>query len=189
MNEWDDLYERTRLEVEVQVLAAEAAVARAAADDAGLVLACRAHPDEPTTARIIENVRRLAAHESAAIPVRDWEPRLAGLYVEEAVYAWRRDYDEWPSRFNLADRIATTTGLSRRQAERRILATINVADDGYHVHCIRAARLTEILTGEDHSVGAWNPSGEDDLRFYLLAVAQERHASAYRDRHLAEAVA
>lgn len=186
---WDDLYERSRLEIEVQVLAAEAAADRARCGDAELLLACRRHPDDPTLATMVSNVRRLAASQAASAPRRDWEPRLAGMYVEEAVYTWRRDYGEWPTRFNLADRLANTTGLTRRQAEARILATINVAADGYHVHCVRSARLREILAFEDHGVGPWNLRGEDDLRFYLLAEAQDGHAESYTDRYLAEAVA
>lgn len=187
-DDWDDLYERTRLEVEVQVLAANGAVERAAADDAELLLGYREDPEHPTYRQIVDNARRLTAYRAATTPDPDWEPRLAGLYVEEAVYTWRRDYGEWPSRFNLADRLAETTGLTRRQAEARILATINVADDGYHVHCIRSARLLEILTCEDHGVGPWK-AGETDLRFYLLAEAQHRHASDYTDGFLAKGAA
>lgn len=186
--EWNDLYERARLEVECQVLAAEAAVERAKTADIDLRITIRQYPHEPKVARLIDSVRRLAAHR-ANLPAQEWEPRLAGMHVEDAVYTWRRDFGEWPSRYNLADRLARMTGLTHRQAERRILATISAADDGYQVHCIRAIRLREILTDADLGAGPWNDGGETDLRFYLLAEAQDRYVSDYTQGYLAEAVA
>lgn len=179
-----------RLEDENRLLAAEAAVGRAEVEDLErawfykAVDSPQAHEGRHLVLEL-DRYRRDAALRSTPY----WHQELAGLKIEGAVYGWRRDYGEWPSRMNLADRLATETGLSVRRAEKKILDIVNNPSPEVYVYAMRAARMQEVLDDEDYGVGRWNPDGERDLRFYVLAEGQARHARAYSTHYVAERVA
>lgn len=177
--EWQALLERTALDVEVRVLAADCAVKEAEADAATWDAYVRQFPN--TKAADVE--RRLRRH-LAALPFEGFTPQLATRHVEEAVYGWRRDYGEWPSPLNTADRLANECGITHDEAMEHIIAALNDPSDRAHVYLIRTARIDEIVDDVPNASGpAWASNGETEVSLYVSAEGQSAHrlADAYRD--------
>lgn len=172
--EWQELAQLAALEVECRVLAAETAVEQATADDLEMQIYAKENPDHPN----VKALRRYGrAGQAAALALL----RRDGGTVEGAAYGWRRDYGEWPTLHNLADRLAGSCGIAGWAAARRVLAAVNDPSDEAGVHVIRAARLREIMGDEPNTCGpTWNPKGEIDLIFYVTAEAQLDCADLYR---------
>lgn len=173
----------------LEVLKAERAVHDADIEALRLVNVILTHPHSEIPQRYVEVVQRVAGNCE-----REFRIKKKGyvLQIERACYGWRREFGEWPTRFNLADRLASETGVSRKRAERLIFQSINNPGDGCRVHCIRGSLLAEILTGtEDLLVlEPWSATGETDLRFYVLAgEAQELPSIEWWTKSYLEATA
>jgi hypothetical protein len=168
------LQELAALEVEGRLWAAEAAAVGAAADDLEMRLFLRLNPDHPVA----------KAHERYAPGGRSEALRLMGrdgTTVEGAAYGWRRDYAEWPTLYNLADRYAADAGISRAAATKQIIAAVDDPSSDRGLHVIRRSRLLEIMNDEPNTCGpTWSHRGEEHLVFYVAAEAQEILATIYR---------
>ena len=167
---WQEFVEMADHELTCRVLEAELAIATAERESA---------EDDLWFA---EDPRRYEVHFNRP-DKEEFFGTILGSYrdicgAERAAYGWRRDYGEWPSAFNLTDRLAMEAGISHRAARIRIQREVNDPSANHHLHIIRAKRLTEILNDEPHTCGPW-VRYEDHVRFYVDAAGQERLASQY----------
>ncbi len=166
---WQDVLEMADLELEIRVLKANSTVNKAQADDLQMDL------------YYLENPRRMKVFREG--DKDEFAANVEHMYgkgckVERAAYGWRRDYGEWPSFFNLTDRLATEAGISHGAARTRIQQAVNDPNPERYLHIIRAERLAEILNDEPHTCGPWSGPA-DNVRFYVAAEGQCRWASRY----------
>lgn len=179
-----------KLETACHVLAAEAAAVHADLKAAETLLWCKQYPNEPEVQHFIATNAKLARYEADS--PSPFIERYEAIDVEVAAYSWRRDYGEWPSKFNLADRLAHRLGITNDEAEAMLVRTINNPDEKVGVYGLRSAQAAEAITGEDHGVpDRWNPAGETDITLYVAAEVQQAHshASCYDTAYFAEHLA
>lgn len=157
--EWQRYLELEALRDECRLLEAETSIERARAEDAWMDLWFMEDPRR--WERYFGSDRREFLEGTAG----------GGCAVELAAYGWRRDYGEWPSFFNLTDRLSVETGVSYRAARLRIEREVNDPSSDHHLHIIRAERLAEILNDEPHKCGQW-VRYEEHVRFYVDAAGQ-----------------
>jgi hypothetical protein len=164
--EWQRLTNVMLLEAECHVLAAEAAVEQHRCEDAEAALYVAQHPSS-RLAELTEEARRyVRANRTVTEP---YDEDFGWYCIELAVYGWRRDFGEWPSFFNLTDRVAVDRQLPHGVVGRRTREALNEPSSRVHLYMIRTAHLAEILAGYPTSLAPWNGEPEPDMRFYVSA--------------------
>lgn len=163
-------------EMECRIWKAECAVAEAEARQAELNLYLATYPDSPLAVRR-DRLQKMARQQFASAPPplgRDRSDKSHRV-VERAAYGWRRDYDEWPSWFNLVDRICEERRIYRSAAQRRIVRALNCRTDDACLYAIAHEDLRRVLAEEEPGTRITLPQPIEAFRFYVTAEGIAAH--------------
>lgn len=133
--------------------------------------------DEPETQRLLKLMQRnLESCKRLGFP---YGVLRKPITLEQSAYAWRRDYGEWPSIWNLADRYSHDRGIQRDTAKRAIVRAINDPSDRRQLHAIPIDLLTYILTADEPDYSS--PEVQllarfQNPRFYVAPVGLQQFA-------------
>lgn len=179
-----------KLETARHFLAAEVAAIDADLAAVNTLLWCKQNPNDPAVQHFVASITKLARYEAES--PSPFMERYEAIDVEVAAYGWRRDYGEWPTKFNLEDRLAHRLDITHEDAQAVLVRTVNNPDEKVGVYGLRTAETAEAITGEDHGVPVqWNSAGETDITLYVAAEVQRAHDlagdydTAYLSEHLA----
>lgn len=168
-NDLREMRELEKLEWEVELLHADGMVTAHEVHLLRLEKYAATHPEDP----LVHESKVLAASLAAARRrwPRDWTVRRYWWRVEQSCYGWRRDYGEWPTRWNLADRLANDARISRHTAAKRIDRSLNLHENqDFYLWATTDGRFEEVLEDGPEWTG-WVPS--DYLRYFVTAEGME----------------
>ncbi|MDZ7676186.1 MAG: hypothetical protein U5K30_14105 [Acidimicrobiales bacterium] len=125
--EFDKQMVAAMFEVEAQVLHAEAVVNEHHLDDLRWDCHLAQNPDGADARLEAGTKATVLAHEGRGFTDRR-DAHYQAFLTEFCAYGWRRDYGEWPTTFNLTDRVANDCGITHRTAKRRITSMVKQPD-------------------------------------------------------------
>lgn len=189
-----EMTEITLAEMEARILESEYHVKQAEIEELEVNHNIRLTSELPTTQRLLKMINRsLEACLRLGFPFGPFAPPVT---VEQSAYAWRRDYGEWPTFWNLSDRHAQDCKITQGEAVETILDALNEPSGRRQLYAVSSALLDFILTEDApdwSSPEAQALADINNLRFYVAPTGLELFACepSYRNsvRHLERLVA